>query len=127
MKITEKFIDCVYESNLYGEDLNKIKMALFRKLPDKRIAELSNILMIDTINGMYAIKIRMIEFKPDGTVDVEKIHKNIMESDFIEITRNDFKSIKDYKDFQTITDKLITLGANVIFRMKDVDVNKLHY
>lgn len=123
MKITRDFIDCVYESHLYEEDLDEIRRKLFYKLPDKRIADLSNILMIDTDNEMYVIKIRNCEMKADGTVDVEKIHKKILESDFIEISRDDYRFIRDYKDFYTKTNELIKLGTNVIFRMKDVYVN----
>ena len=89
--------------------------------------------MIDTRYDMYAVKIRMCEIKEDGSIDIEKIHKKIMESDFVEISKDDYsnqiegKTEMDMKDWRNIvkrTNELITSGANVIFKM-DIDVDTL--
>ena len=91
MKILGSFIDCIYESHLYEQDIGLIRNKLVNKLPDKRICELASVLMIDTKYDMYAVKIRMYDTKEDGSIDVEKIHKRIMDSEFIEISKNDCK------------------------------------
>lgn len=133
MKILGSFIDCIYESHLYEQDMGLIRNKLVNKLPDKWICNLASLLMIDTKYDMYAVKIRMCETKEDGSIDVEKIHKRIMESDFIEISKEDYsnqiegKSEMDMKDWRNIvkrTNELITPGANVIFKM-DIDVDTL--
>jgi len=59
MRITESFIDCVYEPNLYEQDIREIRNKLINRLPDKRICELASILMIKTKHDMYAVKIRI--------------------------------------------------------------------
>ena len=134
MKILGNFIDCIYESDLYEKDMKEIRQELINKLPDKRICDLASVLMIDTKYDMYAVKIRMCETKEDGSIDVEKIHKRIMDSDFIEISKNDYrnqidgKTEVDMSDWRNITKKiseLIPVGANVIFKMKDIDVDTL--
>ena len=134
MKILGNFIDCIYESDLYEKDMKEIRQKLINKLPDKRICDLASILMIDTKHDMYAVKIRMCETKEDGSIDVEKIHKRIMDSDFIEISKNDYrnqineKTEMDMSDWRNITKKiseLIPVGANVIFKMEDIDVDTL--
>ena len=133
MKILGSFIDCIYESDLYEKDMKEIRQKLVNKLPDKRICDLASVLMIDTKYDMYAVKIRMCYTKEDGSIDVKKIHKRIMESDFIEISKEDYsnqiegKSEMDMKDWRNIvkrTNELITPGANVIFKM-DIDVDTL--
>lgn len=134
MKIIETFIDCIYESHLYKQDMGLIRNKLVNKLPDRRICELASVLMIDTKYDMYAVKIRMCDAKEDGSIDVEKIHKRIMDSDFIEISKKDYcnqiegKSEMDMSDWINITKRtseLIPVGANVIFKMEDVDVDEL--
>lgn len=134
MKILGNFIDCIYESDLYEKDMKEIRLKLINKLPDKRICDLASVLIIDTKYDMYAVKIRMCETKEDGSIDVEKIHKRIMDSDFIEISKNDYrnqidgKTEMDMSDWRNITKKiseLIPVGANVIFKMKDIDVDTL--
>ena len=134
MKILGNFIDCIYEFDLYEKDMKEIRQKLINKLPDKRICDLASVLMIDTKYDMYAVKIRMCETKEDGSIDVEKIHKRIMDSDFIEISKNDYrnqideKTEMDMSDWRNITKKineLIPVGANVIFKMEDVDVDTL--
>ena len=134
MKILGNFIDCIYESDLYEKDMKEIRQKLINKLPDKRICDLASILMIDTKHDMYAVKIRMCETKEDGSIDVEKIHKRIMDSDFIEISKNDYrnqidgKTEMDMSDWRSITKKiseLIPVGVNVIFKMEDIDVDTL--
>lgn len=134
MKILESFIDCIYEPHLYEQDMRSIRNKLINKLPDKRICELASILIIDTKYDMYAVKIRMCDTKEDGSIDIEKIHKRIMDSDFIEISKKDYcnqiegKSEMDMSDWRNITKRtseLIPVGANVIFKMEDVDVDTL--
>ena len=133
MKILGSFIDCIYESDLYEKDMKDIRQKLVNKLPDKRICDLASVLMIDTKYDMYAVKIRMCYTKEDGSIDVKKIHKRIMESDFIEISKEDYsnqiegKSEMDMKDWRNVvkrTNELITPGSNVIFKM-DIDVDTL--
>lgn len=133
MKILGNFIDCVYESHLYEHNMVDIRNKLINKLPDKRICELSNVLMINTKYDMYAVKIRMCETKEDGSIDIEKIHKIIMDSDFIEISKNDYRNqidgkteidMSDWRNIVKRTNELITPGANVIFKM-DIDVDTL--
>ena len=134
MKILGNFIDCIYESDLYEKDMKEIRQELIKQLPDKRICDLASVLMIDTKYDMYAVKIRMCETKEDGSIDVEKIHKRIMDSDFIEISKNDYrnqideKTEMDMSDWRNITKKIIELmpvGANLIFKMEDIDVDTL--
>ena len=134
MKILGSFIDCIYESDLYEKDMKEIRQKLINKLPDKRICDLASVLMIDTKYDMYAVKIRMCDTKEDGSIDIEKIHKRIMDSDFIEISKEDYhnqiegKSEMDMSDWKNIvkrTNELVTPGANVIFKMEDIDVDTL--
>lgn len=134
MKILESFIDCIYESHLYEQDMGLIRNKLINKLPDKRICELASILIIDTKYDMYAVKIRICDTKEDGSIDVEKIHKRIMDSDFIEISKKDYRNqiegkfemdMSDWRNITKRTSELIPCGANVIFKMEDVDVDTL--
>lgn len=134
MKIIGTFIDCIYESHLYKQDMGLIRNKLVNKLPDRRICELASVLMIDTKYDMYAVKIRMCDTKEDGSIDVEKIHKRIMDSDFIEISKKDYRNqiegksemdMSDWKNITKRTGELIPVGANVIFKMEDVDVDTL--
>lgn len=133
MKILGSFIDCIYESELYKQNMREIRNKLVNRLPDKRICDLASVLIIDTKYDMYAVKIRMRDRKEDGSIDVEKIHKRIMDSDFIEISKEDFhnltsvKSEVDINDWRNITrrtNELIAPGSNVIFKM-DIDVDSL--
>ena len=133
MKILGSFIDCIYESDLYEKDMKEIRQKLVNKLPDKRICDLASVLMIDTKYDMYAVKIRMCYTKEDGSIDVKKIHKRIMESDFIEISKEDYsnqiegKSEMDIKDLRNVvkrTNELITPASNVIFKT-DIDGDTL--
>ena len=133
MKILGSFIDCIYESDLYEKDMKEIRQKLINKFPDKRICDLASVLMIDTKYDMYAVKIRMCETKEDGSIDVEKIHKRIMDSDFIEISKKDYRNqidgktemdMSDWRNIVKRTNELITPGANVIFKM-DIDVDTL--
>ena len=134
MKILGSFIDCIYESHLYKQDMGLIRNKLVGKLPDKRICELASVLMIDTKYDMYAVKIRMYDTKEDGSIDVEKIHKRIMDSDFVEISIKDYRNqvegktemdMSDWRNITKRTSELIPVGANVIFKMEDVDVDTL--
>lgn len=134
MKILGSFIDCIYESHLYKQDMGLIRNKLVNKLPDKRICELASVLMIDTKYDMYAVKIRMCDTKEDGSIDVEKIHKRIMDSDFVEISIKDYRNhvegktemdMNNWINITKRTSELIPVGANVIFKMEDVDVDTL--
>lgn len=134
MKILGSFIDCIYESHLYKQDMGLIRNKLVGKLPDKRICELASVLMIDTKYDMYAVKIRMCDTKEDGSIDVEKIHNRIMDSDFVEISIKDYRNqfegktemdMSDCRNITKRTSELIPVGANVIFKMEDVDVDTL--
>ena len=125
MKIVGSYIDCIYESHLYEQDMAEIRSKLVNRLPDKRICDLANVLMIDTKYDMYAVKIRMCDTKEDGSIDVEKIHKKIKELDFVEISRADYlKHNGDWKNIMKRTNELIKPGTNVLFKM-DIDVDVL--
>lgn len=133
MKILGSFIDCIYESELYEQDMREIRNKLVNRLPDKRICDLASVLIIDTKYDMYAVKIRMCDTKEDGSIDVENIHKKIMDSDFIEITKEDYHNLKsgnsevdinDWKNITRRTNELIVPGSNVIFKM-NIDVDSL--
>lgn len=134
MKILESFIDCIYEPHLYEQNMAEIRNKLVNRLPDRRICELASVLMIDTKYNMYAVKIRMCDTKEDGSIDVEKIHKRIMDSDFVEISIKDYRNqvegktemdMSDWRNITKRTSELIPVGANVIFKMEDVDVDTL--
>lgn len=125
MRLLGSFIDCVYESHLYKQNLREIANKLIDRLPDRRICALASVLIIDTKYDMYAVKIRWCVTKEDGSIDVEKIHKRIMESDFIEISKEDYLPMDDLMNITRKTDKLIGFGKNVIFRMKNLDVDTL--
>lgn len=75
MRLLGSFIDCIYESDLYQQDMREIRRKLINRLPDKRICDLASVLMINTKYDIYAVKIRMCDTKDDGSIDVEKIHK----------------------------------------------------
>lgn len=133
MKILGSLIDCIYEPDLYEQDMREIRNKLINRLPDKRICDLASVLIIDTKYDMYAVKIRMCDTKEDGSIDVEKIHKRIMDSDFIEISKDDYceqiegkheMNLCNWKNIIAKTNKLIMPGANVIFKM-DIDVDSL--
>ena len=126
MKILGSFIDCIYESDLYEKDIKEIRQKLVNKLPDKRICDLASVLMIDTKYDMYAVKIRMCYTKEDGSIDIEKVHKRIMDSDFIEISMDDYTRIDkyDYRCIMKRTNELVKPGTNVIYKM-DIDVDTL--
>jgi len=65
--------------------------------------------------------------KRDGSIDVEKIHKRILDSDFIEISKEDYLNLVEINGWKNITRRtkeLIVPGANVIFRM-NIDVDSL--
>ena len=123
MKILGNFIDCVYESDFHEFEIG---CKLVNMLPDKRICELSSVLMINTKDDMYAVKIRMCDTKEDGSIDIDKIHKRIMDSDFIEISMDDYTRIDkyDYRCIMKRTNELVKPGTNVIYKM-DIDVDTL--
>lgn len=121
MKIIGSFVDCVFESHLYNEDMASIRTKLINKLPDKRISHLANVLIIDTTYDLYVVKIRTPEFKSNGCVDVEKTHKKIYDMEFIEISERDYDGL-DCQEAIKKTDELLKLGDYVVFKMKlDVD------
>lgn len=125
MKI-KSFIDCVYESDLPKQE---IKFALVNKLPDYNISANANVLIIKTKHDMYAVKIRKIYKKEDGSIDIDRIHNWIRSLDFVEISQKDidqlFKKsmgLADYIKVHNQIQELIPPGSNVIFKMPiDVD------
>ena len=123
MKVLENFIDCVYEANLYNKNIDFIKKQLIKKLPDIRIADLANVLMIKTKYNIYAVKIRMCYSKEDGSIDTETIHNEIHNSDFIEISDDDY--MYNRKNITKRTNELIKIGSNVIFTMKNLNEDTL--
>ena len=123
MKVLENFIDCVYEANLYNKNIDFIKKQLVKKLPDIRIADLANVLMIKTKYNIYAVKIRMCYYKEDGSIDTETIHNEIHNSDFIEISDDDY--MYNRKNITKRTNELIKIGSNVIFTMKNLNEDTL--
>ena len=123
MKIVRSFIDCVYESHLYKEDMDDIKNKLVSRLPDRRICEMANILIIETKYDLYVVKIRTPELKNNGSVDIEKTHKKIYDSDFIEISKSDYNEL-DWREVVKKTDELMKSGSFVVFKT-DIDVDKI--
>ena len=123
MKIVGSFIDCVYESHLYKEDIEDIRTKLINRLPDKRICEMASVLIIDTKYDAYVVKIRRPELNSNGFVDIEKTHKKIYETDFIEISKRDYNGL-DWKEAVKKTDELMKPSSFVIFKT-DIDVDTL--
>lgn len=123
MKIIGSFVDCVFESHLYNEDMANIRTKLINKLPDKRISNLASVLIIETKYDLYVVKIRTPEMKSNGVIDVEKTHQKIYDTEFIEISERDYDGL-GYKEATQKTNELLKLGAYVIFKM-DIDVDTL--
>lgn len=123
MKIIGSFIDCVCEAHLYKEDMNNIKMKLINRLPDRRICEMANVLVINTKYDMYVVKIRTPEVKDNKYIDVENTHKKIYTMDFIEISESDYEGL-GWKETVKKTDELMKPGSAVIFKT-NIDVDKL--
>ena len=123
MKVLGSFVDCVYESHLYKEDIGDIRTKLISRLSDKRICEMASVLIIDTKYDAYVVKIRRPELNNSGCVDIEKTHKKIYETDFIEISNRDYKGL-DWREAAKKTDKLMKPGSFVIFKT-DIDVDSL--
>ena len=69
------------------------------------------------ING--EIKIRP-ELNSNGFVDIEKTHKKIYETDFIEISKRDYEGL-DWREATKKTNELMKPGSFVIFKT-DIDV-----
>lgn len=123
MKIVGSFIDCVYESHLYKEDMKNISAKLISRLPSKRICEMASVLIIDTKYDAYVVKIRRPELNSNGFVDIEKTHKKIYETDFIEISKRDYNGL-DLKEAVKKADELMKPSSFVIFKT-DIDVDTL--
>ena len=123
MKVLGSFVDCVCEPHLYKEDIGDIKTKLISRLPDKRICEMASVLIIDTKYDAYVVKIRRPEVNSRGCVDVEKTHKKIYETDFIEISKRDYNGL-DWKEAVKKTDELMKPSSFVIFKT-DIDVDTL--
>lgn len=123
MKIVGSFIDCVYESHLYKENMNDIGMKLIYRLPDRRICEMASVLIIDTKYDAYVVKIRSPELNSNGCIDVEKTHQKIYDTDFIEISKSDYEGL-DWREAIKKTNELMNPGSFVIFKT-DIDVDKL--
>ena len=123
MKVLGSFVDCVCEPHLYKEDIGDIKTKLISRLPDKRIYEMASIFIIDTKYDAYVVKIRRPEVNNRGCVDIEKTHKKIYETDFIEILKRDYEGL-NWKEIAKKTDELMKPGSFVIFKT-DIDVDSL--
>lgn len=123
MKVLGSFVDCVYESHLYKEDIGDIRTKLISRLPDKRICEMASVLIIDTRYDAYVVKIRRPELNSNGFVDIEKTHKKIYKTDFIEISKRDYNGL-DWKESVKRTDELMKPSSFVIFKT-DIDVDTL--
>lgn len=123
MKIVGSFIDCVYESHLYKEDMDDIKNKLISRLPDRRICEMASILIIETKYDLYVVKIRRPELNSSGCVDIDKTHKKIYETDFIEIPKRDYEGL-DLGEAAKKTEELMRPGSFVVFKT-DIDVDTL--
>ena len=123
MKVLGSFVDCVYEPHLYKKDVGDIKTKLISRLPDKRICEMASVLIIDTKYDAYIVKIRRPEVNSRGCVDIEKTHKKIYETDFIEILKRDYEGLS-WKEIAKKTDELMKPGSFVIFKT-DIDVDSL--
>ena len=123
MKVLGSFVDCVYESHLYKEDIGDIRTKLISRLPDKRICEMASVLIIDTKYDAYVVKIRRPELNSRGCVDIEKTHKKIYETDFIEISKRDYEGL-DWREATKKTDELMKSGSFVIFKT-NIDVDAL--
>lgn len=123
MKVLGSFVDCVYESHLYKEDIGDIRTKLISRLPDKRICEMASVLIIDTRYDAYVVKIRRPELNSNGFVDIEKTHKEIYKTDFIEISKRDYNGL-DWKESVKRTDELMKPSSFVIFKT-DIDVDTL--
>lgn len=121
MKILGNFIDCVYEDGLYEQDMKEISRKLVQLLPDKRICMLASVLMINTKDNMYAVKIRFCSKKEDGSIDIEKIHKRINDVDFIVISKEDYC---EENNIAKIMNVLEHPDSFVIFNM-DIDASTL--
>jgi hypothetical protein len=123
MKVLGSFVDCVYESHLYKEDMKNISAKLISRLPSRRICEMASVLIIDTKYDAYVVKIRRPELNSNGFVDIEKTHKKIYETDFIEISKRDYNGL-DWKEAVKKTDELMKPSSFVIFKT-DIDVDTL--
>lgn len=123
MKVLGSFVDCVCEPHLYKEDIRDIKTKLISRLPDRRIYEMASVLIIDTKYDAYVVKIRKPEVNSRGCVDIEKTHKKIYETDFIEISKRDYKGL-NWKEIAKKTDELIKPRSFVLFKT-DIDVDSL--
>lgn len=123
MKILGSLVDCVYEPHLYKEDIGDIRTKLISRLPDKRICEMASVLIIDTKYDAYVVKIRRPELNSNGFVDIEKTHKKIYETDFIEISKRDYNGL-DWKEAVKKTDELMKPSSFIIFKT-DIDVDTL--
>lgn len=93
MKVLGSFVDCVCEPHLYKKNIGDIKTKLISRLSDKRIYEMASVLIIDTKYDAYVVKIRKPEVNSSGCFDIEKTHKKIYETDFIEILKSDYEGL----------------------------------
>lgn len=123
MKIIGSFVDCIFDAHLYQEDTENIRTKLINRLPDKRICDLADVLIIETKYDLYVVKIRTPEMKSNGGIDVEKTHQKIYDTEFIEISEHGYDGL-GYKEAIQKTNELLQLGAYVIFKM-DIDVDAL--
>ena len=124
-KITKDFTDCVYYNKSDKEKYLNIICALTNTLPTYKIGDLSRVLIIRVGADMYLIKCRFMYEREDGSIDIERIHKEIKESDFIEISWGDYNNVRGLKNISKRTEELIGFNNNVIFDIDEQLVTRI--
>lgn len=84
---------------------------------------MASILIIETKYDLYVVKIRRPELNSSGCVDIDKTHKKIYETDFIEIPKRDYEGL-DWGEADKKTEELMRPGSFVVFKT-DIDVDTL--
>lgn len=95
----------VEEFKDYTSDYTKVekRIGLLNKLPDKRISDISSVLLVNYVDGLCAVKIR------PGYED------RIQTEEFIVISALNYKGLDDWKERVQKTCELIEPGAFVIY------------
>lgn len=122
MKVKENFIDYVYGSNYSDSDKKLFGKTLLHVLPDPALLEMARVFIVAMNNEMFAFKIRMCYTKENGTVDVERIRKEVIDSDFIEISRTEYANLcRKYPNRRELKQKVGEMLAecqNIIFNFE---------
>ena len=123
MKITSGvFIDCIGGNESDKQKFSEFKHDILFALPTLFIADMARILIIRVKSNMFLVKAR--QYCPKIDLDQEKIYKDIIESDFIEISRKDYCNNSDPKYLLKRTEELIGFNNNVIFNMDDYYIDR---